>query len=98
MARTADCVSKIMWAWQVNELADKPPLYFEVDNQNIIRFIHRTRNLDFKKFLEKYEGLSPRRSPNKRSRGKVEFYGYVNKLLMPGLMDEGKDMTGKQSS
>lgn len=46
----------------------------------------------------KYDGLSPRKQPSKRSPGKMDFYCYVNKLLTPGLLDERRGSLQRQSS
>jgi hypothetical protein len=98
LAKTEEALEKIIWAWKLWDPTDTCPVYWELDNNIIVKFIHKTRHLDFKKFLVKYDGLSPRKQPSKRSPGKMDFYCYVNKLLTPGLLDERRGSLQRQSS
>jgi hypothetical protein len=98
LAKTEEDLDKFIWAWKLGDLTQQCPVYWEIDDIKIVEFIHQTRNLDFKKFLVKYDGLSPRKQPSKRSPGKMDFYRYVNKLLMLGLLDERLGSLQVQSS
>jgi hypothetical protein len=98
LAKTEEDLDKLIWAWKLGDLTQQCPVYWEIDDIKIVEFIHQTRNLDFKKFLVKYDGLSPRKQPSKRSPGKMDFYCYVNKLLMPGLLDERQGSLQGQNS